>query len=261
MKRKMRAKIDCLSHYPIKGLSGCDLADVILAPQQGFPADRIFGFARPNSGFDPAHPLPLAKENFHVLARDQRLALLSTDYDVTTSILSIKGLDQSREFDLSQKAECHDAATFVQEFLGLPEDQVPTLFGAFPHRFTDVSVTSAQLMNAVSLVSQSSVDALSQTINAPVDAARFRANIVFSGMPAFRELDLLGRTLEIGEVQFRVLKRTRRCAATEVNLKTGERDIKIPYLLRKHFGHMDMGIYAEVIRGGKISIDDPVTVH
>ena len=49
-----------------------------------------------------------------------------------------------------------------------------------------------------------------------------------------------------------MLKRTQRCAATEVNPQTAERDLRVPFLLRKHYGHLDMGIYAEIVQGGAI---------
>jgi hypothetical protein len=37
-----------------------------------------------------------------------------------------------------------------------------------------------------------------------------------------------------------------------VNPQTAERDLKVPYLLRKHLGHMDMGVYVEVVEGGDL---------
>lgn len=257
----MEATIKHLTQYPIKGLSGHDLSEVNLAPEQGFPLDRIMGFAKPNSGFNPNAPEPVSKEKFHVLANDPRLALLNTTYDSATGRLDIAGPDAAKHYDLNTDAGRAAACDYLSQFLNIPRNQLPTLFSAAPHRFTDVSVTSVQMMNAVSLISKDSVDAFGRTIGRPIDAARFRGNIVFSGMPAFRELDLIGRTLRIGDVQLHVLKRTKRCAATEVNLVTGVRDVKVPYLLRKHFGHMDMGVYAEVIRGGLIALGDEIVVH
>jgi MOSC domain-containing protein YiiM len=41
-----------------------------------------------------------------------------------------------------------------------------------------------------------------------------------------------------------------------VNLQTGERDLKIPKLLRQNYGHFDMGIYAEVVKGGVVRSGD-----
>ena len=256
----MTATIQTLTHFPIKGLSGHDLTEVVLCPNEGFPLDRMFGLIRPNSGFDPANPAPLSKDNFHVLAGDARLALLQTSFDQISKTLTIANGNDRSEFKLDTETGRTEAAKFLQRYLGLSDVQTPTLISADPHRFTDVSVTSAQMMNAISLVNQESVDAFATQIGAPVEAARFRANIVFTGLLAFSELDLVNRTMSIGDVQLRVLKRTQRCAATEVNLVTAERDLKVPYLLRKHFRHMDMGIYAEVIAGGRIRSGDILNV-
>ena len=256
----MTASIQTLTHYPIKGLSGHDLSDVILKPNEGFPLDRVFGFARPDSGFDPANPVPLPKDKFHVLARDERLALLDTSYDAVTEVLTIKNGEKLDAFTISDAVGRAAASTYIREYLTLADTETPTLFAAHPHRFTDVSVTSAQLMNAISLVNQNSVDAFATKISEPVDAARFRANIVFAGMEAYAELDLLDQIIEIGDAHLRVLRRTKRCSATEVNLATGERDLKVPYLLSKNLGHMDMGIYAEVIKGGTICPGDTLRV-
>jgi uncharacterized protein YcbX len=78
--------------------------------------------------------------------------------------------------------------------------------------------------------------------------------VVIDGLPPFAELDAVGSVLSFGDVSLRILSRTKRCAATEVNPITAERDLKIPYLLRKHLGHMDMGVYVEVTRGGALSV-------
>jgi len=69
---------------------------------------------------------------------------------------------------------------------------------------------------------------------------------------------MIEQEFAIGSARFKIVKRTKRCPATEVDLDTGERDIKVPQLLRKHYGHMDMGVYAEVVDGGTISVGDSV---
>ena len=51
-----------------------------------------------------------------------------------------------------------------------------------------------------------------------------------------------------------------RCAATNVNPETAERDMNLPLTLRKGFGHMDMGVYAKVVSGGQIAPGDAVTL-
>ena len=107
-------------------------------------------------------------------------------------------------------------------------------------------------MNAVSLINLDSVKHFAQQIGHPVEPARFRGNILFSGLAPFSELDLIGKRIVVGDVQLKVVLRTRRCPATQVNPKTGARDLDIPKLLQEHFGHSDMGVYAEVESSGTL---------
>lgn len=256
----MATTIDALTRYPVKGLSGEPLNSVELTTGQGFPCDRQFGFARPNSGFDPNNPKPLPKSRFYMLARDSSLALLNTEYNEEAGLLSIASKEKSATFDINLTEGKQSASLFLQDLLSLPNDEVPHLYKASPHRFTDVSVHSVEMMNAVSIVNTDSVLAFAKTIGHDVDPKRFRANIHISGFPAFTELEMVGQQLSIGTVTLRIVQRTKRCPATEVDLSTGERNIKTPTLLRQHYGHMDMGVYAEVLQGGIICQGDVVEV-
>jgi uncharacterized protein YcbX len=58
--------------------------------------------------------------------------------------------------------------------------------------------------------------------------------------------------------RLKVVKRTVRCAATEVDPDTGIRDLPVPRALRDHFGHLDCGVYAEVIEPGDIAVGDAI---
>ena len=53
---------------------------------------------------------------------------------------------------------------------------------------------------------------------------RFRANLYFSGAPAWHELEWVGQELLAGRARLRVVKRIPRCPATQVNPETAERD-------------------------------------
>ncbi|ASJ72826.1 MOSC domain-containing protein [Granulosicoccus antarcticus] len=254
----MAIKIEALTRFPIKGLSGQLLDSVTLATGQGFPSDRKFGFARPNSGFDPANPKPLPKGKFYMLARDASLALLDTEYDEDTGILVLTAADISACFDISTDAGKQEASQFLKAYLALPDEESPQLFEASPHRFTDVSVDSVEMMNAVSIINQDSVEAFEKAIGQAVDPRRFRGNVQLSGLSPFSELDMVGQEITVGSARLKIVRRTRRCPATEVNLETGERDMKTPRLLREHYSHMDMGVYAEVVQGGVLSVGSVV---
>ncbi len=256
----MTITINALTRYPVKGMSGQTLESVQLETGKGFPCDRLFGFARPNSGFDPANPKPLPKSKFYMLARDAALALLNTSFDDNTGVLSIATQETSGEFDITTADGQQQASQFLQLYLDLPDDESPQLFEASPHRFTDVSVVSTELMNAVSIINLDSVEAFSKTIGHAIDPKRFRGNIHISGLAPFSELETVGQQIAIGSAKLKVVMRTKRCPATKVNLITGERDLDTPALLQEHYGHKDMGIYAEVIEGGSIAPGDVVEV-
>ena len=249
-------KLEQLNRFPVKGLSAEPLEAIDLKSGEGMPGDRLFGFARCYSGFDPDNPLPLPKENFVVLLNEAALAGLQTTFDSATQTLTIVAHAETHTFDMRDQSEKERAAVFLSQTLHLSDEQPPKFVSSAPHRFTDVSVISPAMMNAISVLNLASVRAFEEQIGAKVHPARFRANMVIDGLSPFSELDAVGSFLKIGDVEFRILSRTKRCAATEVNPETAERDLKVPYLLRKHFGHMDMGVYVEVVAGGNLRPGD-----
>ena len=110
----------------------------------------------------------------------------------------------------------------------------------------------------VSIINLDSVAAIEKMVGQPVHPLRFRANLYVRGWPAWSELDLLGRTLAIGDVRLKMVKRIVRCAATNVDPETAARDLNIPHTLMRALGHCDCGVYAEVVAGGTIKTDDKV---
>ncbi len=256
----MSPQVSELCHYPIKGLSAQTLESVTLRPGEGFPLDRVFGFARHNSGFDPANPRPLPKSKFVVLARDAALATLETHYDVDKQTLTVKRMGETAEFDITDPMARDVLVNYLSEHVGLPADERPSLQSATPHRFTDVSVVSPEMMNAVSLINIDSVAAFSERLGQDISPGRFRGNILFSGMQAFAEFDLIGKEIRVGAALLKVVQRTRRCPATEVNLETGVRDVDVPAELEAFYGHRDMGVYAHVVSGGLVKPGDSLEI-
>lgn len=243
-----------LSRFPVKGLSAEPLDHMDLTSGEGVPGDRLFGFARYDSGFDPENPQPLPKTRFVVLVKEAALAGLKTRFSAETGVLEIAAPEGRFQFDTRTESGQKDAAQTLHEVLALTDPKPPVFVSSAPHRFTDVSVQSPQMMNAISILNLASVRALEERLNVAVDPARFRANVEIDGLPAFAEFDAIGKVLQFADVQLRILARTRRCAATEVNPVTAERDLRLPYLLRKELGHTDMGVYAEVVADGRVHL-------
>ena len=253
----MRGRIAALWRYPVKGMTGEALEEVDLTSGCGVPGDRRWGFARPGSGFDPDDPKPLPKERFVVLLREAGLARLRSR--LQGDVLDVTDGEDSGRFDLGSAPGRLGAGAFLRDRLGLVE--TPTLVRADPHRFTDVSVVSPAMMNAVSILSRSSVAAFAEEIDTSVDHRRFRMNVEVEGWAPWIELDAKWAEIRLGSACLRVILRTKRCAATEVNPETAERDLAIPRLLRQRYGHMDLGVYAEVVESGTIRIGDEAQLH
>jgi len=248
--------VTALYRYPVKGLTGQRLKEVLLEKGEGISGDRIIAIAREPGLFDMKAPIAIPKTNFLMLAKDEALATLDTKFDARTNEITIQANNEpTLQFSISDEAGRQSLANFLKRFLA-KTDLSPEVVRSSGHKFTDISVVSPEKMRAISLINLASVRALEEKTGYKIDPMRFRANLYFDSEEPFVENSWLDKTITIGDVKLDCVMRTKRCPATEVNPDTGVRDIKIPYELRKHFGHFDMGIYAEVKETGKVHVDD-----
>jgi hypothetical protein len=215
----------------------------------------LFAVENGPSDFDPADPVHQPKTKYLMLMRDERLGALRTRYDDTTGTLSIEheGRNAVRA-DLATNEGRLAVEAFFRRFLPKELRGPPKVLAApSGYRFTD------SRSGFVSIINLASVAELENVIGAPVNPLRFRANLYVDGWPAWTEFDPVDRELTIGAVRLKGLKRIVRCAATNVDPDTGMRDLSIPNTLMQTFGHMDCGIYAEVLEGGEIKPGDAVS--
>ena len=254
---QINANIQSIFRYPVKGLSPERLGATRLEVGQTLPADRLYAIENGPSGFDPAAPAYFPKQRFLMLMKNERLARLDTRYDDATRVLTIRtdGREVARG-DLATPA----GRRIIEDFLtGFCADELrgpPKILQADGHSFSDVAA------KVVSIINLASVAAAETAVGAPVDPLRFRANFYVAGWPAWREFDLVGQTLAIGpSARLKITKRIVRCAATNVDPATGIRDLSIPQTLMQTFGHMDCGVYGEVIAAGPVALGDGVVEH
>lgn len=249
----MSMSIKGLYRFPVKGLSGENLDSVPLEAGFGFPFDRVYAVTDGSLDFDPAHPVFAPKTQFLMLAKYEGLVRLHTRFLLETATLVV-AQDGEPTFDFALETDSGRAAfaSFLGSFVAAPLPGKPQLVSAPGHQFTDVSVHSIALMRSISLINLATVRDLSQRLGTELDPIRFRGNLLFDGAEPWSELDWTGRELYIGETVLKVIRRTKRCAATSVNPMTGKRDVNVPIGIRENFGHGDLGIYAEVIHGGTL---------
>lgn len=247
-------RVAALHRYPVKGLSAETLAAVDLVSGRGFPDDRRFAIALGTTAYDPTEPKWLPKSAFFQLARHERLAMLQSRYDSSTETLSLAR---------SGKVVAHGKATDPQGRAVIGEFLSAFLAGEGQSRPKLVEGPGASLSDCgeamVSIVGDASVADLARVVGRPLDRLRFRANIYVVGFRPWEELGWVGRELMIGGARLAVVERIGRCAATNVDLATGDRDVNLPRSLQQSFGHADMGVYARVIASGRIAGGDAVT--
>ena len=248
--------IENLYRYPVKGLSAEPMDSVKLTTGHAFPLDRKFAITNGSWQFDASTYTPRPKTDFLTLMQHEALAEYSATYDEALNQLRLAVADTVEMFALNNLSERQRLSALLAARLGSRVEGTPQLVEAEGAIFTDVSVVSASMMNAVSLINLSSLDSLSAAIGAELHPLRFRANIYFRSATPWEELSWVGQDIRLGGVLARVLLKTRRCAATNVNPLTALRDQAIPQTLIKKFRHGDLGVYAEIIEGGELKAGD-----
>jgi uncharacterized protein len=250
------ATLHAIYRYPVKGLSPEALPRTSLAAGETVPGDRVYAIENGPSGFDPAAPQYQPKMRFLMLMRNERLATLRSRYDDASHTLTIdyEGRQAARG-DLRTPQGRAAIQAFFATFSAADLRGPPKMLHAPGHSFSDVAA------KVVSIVNLASVADLENYVGAPIDPLRFRANIYVTDLPAWRELDLIGQDIAIGTaVRLKVVKRIKRCAATNVDPDTGIRDLAIPDTLMRTFGHADCGVYAQVAAPGEIAVGDGLSL-
>jgi len=93
-----------------------------------------------------------------------------------------------------------------------------------------------------------------------IDPRRFRANLVLETRGSdLVEQDWIGKTLKVGEAEFKITRGTIRCVMTTLNQSELPRDPKVLKCIASESGIV-FGVYADVIKGGIVRKNDSVSV-
>jgi uncharacterized protein YcbX len=244
-----------LYRYPVKGLSAEAMQQMALTAGEAAPFDRVYAIENGPGRFDPANPHHLPKINFLMLMRDERLATLKTRFDETTHTLTIlRNGKQVARGQLSTPLGRKMIEQFLAAYMQTELRGAPRIVFADGHSFSDMA---AKCLHIISL---DTLRELERAAGTPLNPLRFRPNVVMEGLGAWQEFDWIGKTLSVGGARLRVLERTQRCAATDVDPETGKRDTAIPAVLQRTWGHADFGVYAQIARDGTIAVGDPLSL-
>lgn len=246
-------KLSAIYRYPVKGLSPQRLDRVNLTAGETLPFDRAWAIENGPGRFDEHAPKYLPKISFLMLMRNERLATLETEFEEEEQVLTVRRA--GRQVARGQLGSALGRRMLEQFFAAYMKDALrgaPRIVSAEGHSFSDVSAKCVHIVNLATIAE------LERAAGREVDPLRFRANLYIDGLPAWSEFNWIGKAIHIGNVRFKVFDRTTRCDATNVDPKTGARDMAIPAALQRRWSHSDFGIYAKVTTDGEIAAGDPV---
>jgi uncharacterized protein YcbX len=248
-------RIEFLYRYPVKGLTAEALEAAEVEEGGCIPWDRAFALAQGDSGFDPAAPQWRQKANFMCQMKNARIAALFSFFEPRTGMLAIRAPDSSAAVENAlTEAGRERIGRFLTDYLGEDARGDPRFHHVPGHSFCD------QRKKVVSMINLASLRDFEARVGARRHRRRFRANVWFSGASAWSERDWVGRQIQIGGAVVRVTKPITRCAATEVNPETAERDANPVEELRRLYDHIELGVHAEVIEGGRFAVGDAIEV-
>lgn len=244
--------LDAIYRHPIKSLGEEALEEVVLEAGRPMPHDRIWAISH-GGAWNPAEPVWMGGSARMVSTTYvPRLAQMKARYEDATASVHLSHPDLG-ELSVQPSDPLHHAVLtgWIEPLLEGTGREGPFHVCEAPGvAFTDFEETH------LSIATGNSLRALGEMAGQALEHIRFRMNLWLEGPAPWSELDWVDREVEIGEARLRIIGRDTRCNATNANPDTGTRDTQIPALLRKRFGHLDFGVYAQVTRGGPIRVGD-----
>ncbi|MCR9073783.1 MAG: MOSC domain-containing protein [Alphaproteobacteria bacterium] len=249
----MNAWVTSIHRYAVKGLSAERLEAVDLVADRLIPFDRRFAIAHGSAPVDQAAPEWHSKAHFLQVMSVPKLAALETEFDDATTTLEIRRNGrQIARGDLTSRTGCTVIEQFFAAYAKSELRGAPKVVDLGARGYTDVDAPYLSIINLAS------VRDLERVVGKTVDPMRFRGNLLVDGLRPWEEMEWVGRRLTIGTATLQAEEIIGRCAATNVDPTTGQRDLTIPHDLQRGFGHTDCGVYVRVTGGGRIAADDTV---
>lgn len=252
----MTATIARIRRHPIKSIGGQDINRTTLDAARRLPGDRQWGLltegGERHAGESARPGRWLPKSCFLRGAASAALQAVQGGW-INDEPAGAMRLSHPELPDLVFDPETEGARLI--DWVGplWPDDKpMPTRLVQGPCGWTDVN------QPWIAVLSLSSLRDLETRLGQPLGIDRWRANLWVEGWEPYAERDLIGHILTIGQVELRVTETIGRCAATSANTFTGQVDLDMPTALNAQFGHKDFGIYAEVVSGGEIALNDEI---
>jgi uncharacterized protein len=211
----------------------------------------------------------------HSVGRFGDLLTSWSRFDPTSGVLAVgRGCDVLLE-DVVERGEPVRAHLWGQRFQdgyvvpGPWAALLSELAGTSLRLVRAVTPSGGQDVHPVTLVARSSVESLGREPDGrPLSVRRFRMTMVLAGADPHAEAAWSGAELEVGSARLRVGGEVPRCPAVQRRPEDGAAGVNALRMIAQSRGPrpseegrtLNLGVYAEVLRPGTVSVGDPVTV-
>lgn len=241
-----------ICRHPIKAHGREDLASVLLSAGACLPFDRHWAVAHEAAKLAPGWN-PCA--NFTRGAKAPALMAITAALAEDSLTVTLRHPDRpDLRFRPDDPADLPGFLDWVAP-LCPPDRAQPMRIVSAGRGMTDSEFPS------VAVLSLASLRDLSAKMGQELSIHRWRGNLWLEHLPAWGEFSLIGRELRIGEAVLRVEERITRCRATMADPETGRIDGDTLTALAENYGHRDFGVYATVLHGGRIALNDTVELR
>jgi uncharacterized protein YcbX len=253
--------------YPIKSLGGISVPEAFVE-ERGFRYDRRWMLVDKKGDFvtQRQHPqlallqVSLSKTQLEVVSKgdpSQRIAFdlgLVSDQELQVSIWGDQVLARVVSAEVSRWFS--DFLQMELDLVVMPESSQRKMDPRYAVQ--GESVSFADGMPYV-IIGQASLDELNGRLADPVGMDRFRPNLVFSGGEAYAEDQF--KQLQIGEVEFQVVKPCARCVMITVDQEKGTKG-KEPLATLATYRSQGSKVYfgqnAVALTQGIVRVGDPI---
>ncbi|PJI93157.1 hypothetical protein BC777_2027 [Yoonia maricola] len=247
--------VAALWRHPIKSHGREALDEVTLFEGQTMPWDRTWAVTHEASKFDASNPTWVMCRNFMIGVSTPALAGIWASFDEATGTITLRHADlEEINFNPDDPTDADRFIAWVRP-LCPPDKRQPVGLAKAPMRgMTDSNYPT------VSIMTQASHNAVAQKLGRPLEIERWRGNIWLDGAGPWEELEWLGKDVQIGGAMLHIVEPIERCKHTMANPRTGKRDADTLAALRDGWNHQYFGVYAKVIKGGKVALNDTAKV-
>jgi hypothetical protein len=243
----MTGRLRHIFRHPIKAHGREDLASVLLVAGECLPFDRRWAVAQEASKLVPGWNSCVL---FSRGAKSPQLMAITCALDEATGLVVL------RHPQAGELAFRPDDPADMPRFLDWARPLVA------PGRLPPVGVVrhdggmTDNPVPTVSVLSLASLADLEARMGMALSIHRWRANFWIDGAEPWAEFGWIGQRLAVGGAVLEVVERIGRCVATSVNPETGVVEGDTLAALKAGYGHTDFGVFAKVVQGGRVAVDD-----